>query len=184
MTGHEGIRLHRWEGTDVDRFIAEMSDLYETVYAEPPYNGGPLFTRDRFQQRTDRQKQTPGFTLVTAHTGRVLVGFAFGLPFGEDKWWGGTSTPHPPAEVVAGTKFAVIELVVHPDWRGQGLGRTLLDNLLDQRPERYAILLAEPTAPARQIYHRWGWQQLGDVQPTTDAPHLNALVRPLKSEAV
>lgn len=74
----------------------------------------------------------------------------------------------------------MIELVVHPDQRDRGLGRTLLDMLLEQRTERYAVLLAEPTALARQIYHRWGWQQITAVQPAADAPRLHALVRPVK----
>ncbi|MBQ1051831.1 GNAT family N-acetyltransferase [Micromonospora sp. C51] len=179
MTGLEGIRLRRHEDRDLEQVITAAADLYERVYTEPPYNGGPLFTRHRFLQRTDRQKQTPGFVLVTACAEDVLVGFALGLPFGEGHWWRGTSTPQPPADLVAAEKFAVIELVVHPDRRGRGLGHALLDVLLNQRPEQYAILLAEPTAPARKLYDRWGWQQVGEVQPTDDAPLLHALARRL-----
>ncbi|WP_428963051.1 GNAT family N-acetyltransferase [Micromonospora fluostatini] len=182
MTGFNGIHLRRHEGYDAGSTITAIADLYEMVYAEPPYDGGPLFTRQRFLQRTNRQVQSPGFSLITADADRVLVGFAFGLPFREGSWWAGTSTPQPPAELVASAKFAVIELVVHPARRGRGLGRALLAALLDRRPEHYAILLAEPTAPARQIYGRWGWQQVADVQPAPDAPRLHALMRPLKPD--
>lgn len=171
--------MGRHDGDDIDQHLTEIGELYEKVYAEPPYHSGPLFTRDRFRQRTDSQKQVPGFALVAAYAGPVLVGFTFGLPFGAGRWWGGTSNPEPPAEVVDASKFAVIELVVHSDWRGRGLGRALLGALLDQRTERYAILLAEPTAPARQIYARWDWKQVCEVQPAADAPWLHALARSL-----
>jgi len=169
---HGGSELRRHDGTEVDRPLDPIAELYSNVYAEPPYNGGPLFTRERFLERTNRQKDNDGFTLVTAHTGGELDGFAFGFPFPPGGWWRGDTTPQPPAEILQPPKFAVIELVVRKTQRGQGLGRALMNELLDGRPEPYATLLAEPDAPARAMYRRWGWQQIATVQPADDAPRL------------
>ena len=82
------------------------------------------------------------------------MGFSFGLPFKEGSWWSGEATD-PPAYLRAASKFAVIELVVRKDWRRMGIGRKLLDGLLAERAERYAILTAMPNAEARHMYGRW-----------------------------
>jgi GNAT superfamily N-acetyltransferase len=179
VTTPGGVELHRYDGADVDRLIGDLAPLYERVYAEPPYNGGSVFSRGRFMERTNVQKAAPGFTLVTARADRELVGFSFGFAFGEDRWWGGKTTPEPPTDVVKPAKFAVIELVVAKPWRGRGVGRALMRTLLAERPEPLATLLSEPEAPARQIYQHWGWRYVANVQPADDAPYMNALVLPL-----
>ncbi|BCB81223.1 hypothetical protein GCM10022251_62850 [Phytohabitans flavus] len=179
MTSREGSQLRRHDPAEVDRLLDPIVELYSEVYAEPPYNGGPLFSRERFLDRTNRQKDNDGFTLVTAHTGSELDGFAFGFPFPAGGWWRGATTPQPPTEILHVPKFAVIELVVRKTRRGHGLGHFLMNALLDGRPEPYAMLLAEPDAPARTMYQRWGWQQVAAVQPADDAPWLAALVIPL-----
>lgn len=84
MTDPEGIHLQRHDGSDIDRIIAEISDLYEEVYTEPPYNGGPLFTRARFLQRTDGQKQKTGFSAVTARIEHVLAASRSVYPSAKD----------------------------------------------------------------------------------------------------
>jgi GNAT superfamily N-acetyltransferase len=174
-----GVDLHRHTGSDVDLVLGEIAELYEVVYAEPPYNGGPLFSRMRFLDRTHTQNEAPGFTLITARHGADLIGFSFGFRFAEGRWWGGMTTPEPPPQVVGPSKFAVIELVVAKPWRGRGLGRALMSAVLEGRSEAHATLLSVPDALARQIYDRWGWQYTANVQPAEDAPVMHALVLPL-----
>ena len=155
--------------------LDELATVYLEVYAEPPYNSGPLVSEDAFRGRTGRQAVRDGFTIITAREGRTLVGFSFGLPFAAGAWWAGAATP-PPGDVLAGEKFAVIELVVRKPWRGRGLGRRLLAELLAGRPEPFAILTAVAAAPARELYARWGWEQTGTAQHTPDADVMDQLV--------
>ncbi|MBB5874653.1 GNAT superfamily N-acetyltransferase [Allocatelliglobosispora scoriae] len=156
--------------------LDELTDLYLEVYAEPPYNSGPLWHKDAFLNRTHNQAAREGFTLVTAddHDG-TLCGFTFGLTIDAGKWWANSLT-EPPEQIRAAAKFAVIELVVRRPHRERGLGRTLLTTLLNTRTEPYAILSAMPSAPARDIYEHWGWHHIATSQPNDDAPMLDTMM--------
>jgi GNAT superfamily N-acetyltransferase len=177
MMADAGFRLG--DGDAAEGMVDELGDLYEDAYAEPPYDGGALFSRARFLERTRRQCLNLGFSIVTRREDTVLTGFAFGFPFEAGRWWAGVTQPTPPRELVDQPTFAVIELVVGRPWRSRGIARRLLETLLARRPEPYAVLLAEPAAPARRMYDRWGWEHVADVRPAADAPALHALVRPL-----
>jgi GNAT superfamily N-acetyltransferase len=167
-------RINRYDGERTETLLDALADVYQEVYAEPPYNSGPLFARAAFMERTKSQTPVDGFTLITAETEAMLAGFSFGFSLGT-RWWGGQATP-PPPEVQGASKFAVIELVVRKQFRGTGLGRTLLTTLLEDRPEEYATLLSVTEAPAHDLYVRWGWYSVGSVQPRPDAPIMDALV--------
>lgn len=175
----DDIIVARTDGADIDEILPEMTNLYREVYAEPPYNSGPLFDIDAFQTRTRRQATRAGFTLITARDDDTsMIGFAFGVPFAAHQWWSGEATP-PPAEILAAPKFAVIELVVRQSRRGHGIGHNLMTTLLADRPEPYAFLTAFPDAAAREVYRRWGWTQVGTAHHTPDSPVLDSLVLPL-----
>lgn len=168
--------IHRGAGESALENIDEITSLYSEVYAEPPYNSAPLYSRETFLSRTTRQSARDGFTIITARgASGELVGFSFGLPFPAGRWWSGNASP-PPADVLGADKFAVIELVVAAKWRGHGVGGRLLRELLSDRPEKLAMLTADPSAPARQIYTHWGWEQVGTAQHAEDAPIMDQLI--------
>ncbi len=158
------------------RLFDEIKKLYVNVYSEPPYNSGPLFQQEAFVARTNRQIDLNDF-IITWATSRQekLIGFAFGFPFDAGRWWAGEAAL-PRAEILGSKKFAVIELVVHQDWRRQGIGKELLSNLLKDRAEEYAILTADSDAPARQIYAHWGWEQIGTAKHTPEASSMDQLI--------
>jgi GNAT superfamily N-acetyltransferase len=159
--------------------LPELTDIYREVYAEPPYHSGPLWDTQSFAERTGRQANGDGFSMTTARLpDGVLIGYSFGLTFPAGRWWSGDATP-PSPDVMETAKFAVIELLVRQPFRGRGIGRRLLDDLLAGRIESYAILTAVPDAPARDLYRRWGWQQVGTAHHTLDSPVLDSLVLPL-----
>jgi GNAT superfamily N-acetyltransferase len=155
--------FHRGDGKAALALFSQLADLYQEAYAEPPYHSGPLFDADAFEARTRRQATRDGFTIVWAETNGRVVGFAFGFMMPAGGWWAGQAAT-PPDRVVARA------------WRGHGIGRRLLDELLSGRPESFAILTAVRDAPARAMYARWGWEQVGTAQHTTDAPVMDQLV--------
>jgi GNAT superfamily N-acetyltransferase len=164
------ITLTRHNGAQTLPMLEELSDVYVPAYSQPPYNpNDSIHSRAAFIERTTRQASDPGFVLIAARSSAgALVGLAFGLPFEEDRWWYDVSGSTPPDEIRKAVKFAVIELVVASEFRGQGLSTRLMDALLDGRPEPFAMLLSEPNASARAIYDRWGWRPVSQVQSGAD----------------
>ena len=173
------VLLHRGGGALAERRLDAIADLYDRVYAEPPYRGEPLFSRARFLERTQRQRTNGGFTLITADADDALAGFAFGFTFAAGRWWGGTRAHRRPTRSSRQPSSRSSS-----SWSTDLGGATawhaaLIGELLRDRRNRYAILLAEPDAPARRIYARWGWQHVADVRPADDAPAMHALTLPL-----
>ncbi|WP_327049173.1 GNAT family N-acetyltransferase [Microbispora sp. NBC_01189] len=172
------LEYARSAGDDAAKALTEeYATVYTEVYAEPPYNSGPLFSAERFLDRTRRQVASDGFELVSAidRDSGKLAGFCFGLHFPAGRWWAGETT-EPPAEVVAAPKVAVIELILRRPYRGHGYGKRLLGELLSGRDEPYAVLTSDPAAPAHAMYERWGWQVAGTVRSAPDAPLMDAMV--------
>ncbi len=167
-----GIELRAHDGRAASAMLEELADLYKRVYAEPPYDSAPKFSRARFLERTRDQAASSGFTLVTARRDTGLSGFAFGFSMAAGGWWAAASLPS--WDVVDASKFAVVELIVDRAERGRGLGRRLLDALLESRPEPYATLAAVVDADAYGWYLRHGWRKVAEFR--AEPPHSDALV--------
>ncbi|MET8084353.1 GNAT family N-acetyltransferase [Micromonospora sp. NPDC005237] len=158
-----------------------LARLYAVVYAEPPYAEGPEQVA-AFADGLPDESRRPGFTLVVAEEVGVLVGAAYGWTMPAGRWWMRADTK-PFADLRTADKFAVMEWVVHPDRRGAGIGSELIRRLLDGRPERWATLASNPAAPARAIYQRAGWQQVGGSAMPDGTP-MHLLVLPLPAAPV
>ncbi|MGH2599866.1 MAG: GNAT family N-acetyltransferase [Dehalococcoidia bacterium] len=172
------IKLDRFVEQDASALFDQLRDVYAEVYAEPPYEKNEDDVAE-FHNRYDQQVVRSGFTVIMATVDDELAGFSYGLSFEAGKWWRGAIV-EPPDEIRNATKFAVVELVLRKPYRGHGLGRRMMNELLRDRPEEYAILLSNPKAPARRVYDRWGWQQVGTVRSYPTWPASDALVLPLR----
>jgi len=78
-------------------------------------------------------------------------------------WWRELTTPLPDEVTTEhpGRTFALVELLVRASWRRQGIGATLHDLILENRPEERATLTLPPTAvPAQQAFRKWGWRKV------------------------
>lgn len=154
----------------------EIVRLFGEVFAEPPY-----YETDEdaaaFAETFARQTQQPGFALVIARHNTGLVGFAYGHTQPPGWWWKDRDVP-PPTQLLNAEKFVVYEWAVAKDCRGQGIGRTLLEQLLHERPEPWATLSVNIGADAYGIYQRAGWRQVG-ARTAPDRPPLAAMARRL-----
>jgi ribosomal protein S18 acetylase RimI-like enzyme len=159
----------------------EILALYRQVYLDQLDD--PFRTPQRFWERLEAYASRDGFGMVTGRVGDELVGFALGYALPpRSRWWDHLRGEH--ADDIDFTRedghrtFAFNELMTAPAWRGRGFAHALHDKLLADRPEERATLLVRPdNEPARSAYLRWGWRQVGTMQPFPDSPIFDALLR-------
>jgi GNAT superfamily N-acetyltransferase len=96
-----------------------------------------------------------------------VVGFAYGFPTPEvpaEGWYGllrEAVGPDGAGHWLEG-QFAVVWIAVHPDWRGRGLGRQLLERLLAGAGTDRAWLVTHGLdTPARALYRSLEFRELG-----------------------
>ncbi|WP_314219543.1 GNAT family N-acetyltransferase [Streptomyces zaehneri] len=152
----------------------EFRDVYHRVYREPPYHEDAS-AADSFAGQLAEHAALPGFTVTTVRDGDALGGFAYGVRREEGWWHPRAAAPGP--RRLRGPLFYVYELAVVRELRGRGHGRELLELLLADRTEPYAVLAASNRAPARELYGRWGWVKAGELTGPPDGVDL--LARPL-----
>jgi ribosomal protein S18 acetylase RimI-like enzyme len=110
----------------------------------------------------------PGFGMATAWDGEQLAGFAYGHALNaQTHWWDNFLTPVA-SEITRewdGRTFAVIDMAVARSRQGAGIGRQLLDTLLESRPdERASLAVVHDNDQAHGFYRRLGWQHVGRVK--------------------
>jgi ribosomal protein S18 acetylase RimI-like enzyme len=130
---------------------------------------------DNFVSWVHDESHRVGFAMIVADTGDQPVGFAYGYTMPAGEWFRGTDQLAPP-QAQKSDKFAVMEWAVLPEHRGEGIGRTLMQLLLDARPESWAVLTANPASTARAIYERAGWRQVACTKPSRTWPAMNVMV--------
>src|SRR5258707_14207768 len=97
------IAYNRHSGEQMLTMLHEVANFYVEIHSDMPEEQGGIFSRHSFLMRTADQAQAPGFELVTATLGDILVGFTFGYPMPAGRWWG-DSTPAP-QEILNASKF-------------------------------------------------------------------------------
>jgi ribosomal protein S18 acetylase RimI-like enzyme len=115
-----------------------------------------------------------GLRAVVATDGTRMLGVAYGYLGSPGQWWHDQvrrTLSAEQAERWLDGAFEVCELHVRPELHGTGLGRRLLQALLDGQPARTAILTTpDEDTRARRFYRAGGWVDLArDVRFPGDA---------------
>jgi len=177
------VAFRRLDGDQAISHLDEYRTLYAEVYAEPPYEWGDNHA-DLFADRFQVQRRQPGFALVEARDGTELAGLVFGVTLQPTTpWWNNLTAPLPAAITTEnpGRTFALVELLVRPPWRRQGIALALHDRLLKDRTEERATLTVLPAAaPAQTAYQKWGWHKVGQKRnPLPGSPLFDVMLRQL-----
>jgi GNAT superfamily N-acetyltransferase len=159
------------EGRQPPERVAELQAVHAQVYADPPYRREA--DAAEFADRFRVQSRQPGFVLAEALHGGYLVGYAAGMPLRPSTSWWRDLTTTAPDDLTAehpGRTFALVELLVRPSWRRQGIGRILHDLILSGRSEERATLVVALTATAaQQAFQSWGWRKVARTRDPGDA---------------
>ncbi len=166
------LQVRMYGSADARTHAGRLVEVYADVYADKIDD--PFFSVQRFAERLERHQSVASHTLVTGEVEGALVGYAYGACLGpRTLWWDGLREPYPPDLVreTGDRTFALNEIMVREAWQRRGIARRLHDALLGGRPEERATLLVEQeNTPARTAYERWGWREVGHLQPFPDAP--------------
>lgn len=173
----ETLLVHRHGPDAVPGMRDVMIDIHLDARAE--LLGNPFYSAERFGERLDAYAADPGFDLVAGHVGGALVGYAFGGPLSANtRWWAGLRDAVDPdvARETGSRTFAFREIVMRKAHQRRGYAHQLHDALLGGRSEERATLLVRGDNPARDLYLRWGWRVVGQVQPFPDSPVFDSMV--------
>lgn len=167
--------------TELGPVRGDVVDVYAEVRA--PLLHMPNYAVTAFGERLDRHGAEPGFTLVLAYADEQPVGYAYGnrIEHG-DRYWQRT-TPEPTEEYTQHPTVALKEIGVRDAWRGTGTARRMHDAFLATRDEPYATLMVNPAAgdgKVHKLYRSWGYQDLGQSQPSPASPVLTVMIRPAR----
>ncbi|MER7419383.1 GNAT family N-acetyltransferase [Micromonospora peucetia] len=174
----KSLELRHHTAEQAAGLVGRLIELYLMVYAD----GGEFHSEDRYRRQLAGHMQRGGWDLVTATIGGELVGYIYGFPLpAETGWWGGIHEPIPAGFTDEDGKrtFAISELMVAFDWRRRGIAKSLHDELLADRAEERATLLADPdNTPAQAAYRSWGWWKITKLRPGWEhAPTYDVLVK-------
>ncbi|MFK4087199.1 GNAT family N-acetyltransferase [Kribbella sp. NPDC020789] len=182
MKDLHGTSIRCFDAAEAAGKLDVVRELYIDVFFPPPHNKGPL-ELGRMVEAWPRRLAAPGFRLVVAEHDDGPVGCVYGHQLAATTaWWDGAVDPLPDGVAVErpGRTLAIIDMLVREQWRRRGLAEAMHDALLTARTEERVTLLVKPdNAPARGAYEKWGYRQVGRIQPFPDAAVFDSMVKPL-----
>lgn len=143
--------------------VDQLRAVYQAVFTRPPWNE-PAAAVDAFPKRIAHHAQHTGFRCwgaTVAETNR-LAGFAYGYQTAPNQWWHDTVTADLPPDIIQrwfSNAFELVELAVHPDHQGQGVGSMLHAQIVQHAASRPVVTSTlEHDNPAVAFYLQRGWQ--------------------------
>lgn len=141
-----------------------LTAIYLAAYGDPSLPES-RFDADNFVSSTiSRHSRRAGFRLVLATTDGETSGYAYGFTGKHGQFWSDWLAGAAPADIVeawVGDHFELVDIVVDPAHRGQGIAGLLHDRLVDGLPQEKALLATTPDdGAAARLYGGRGWQVL------------------------
>jgi ribosomal protein S18 acetylase RimI-like enzyme len=143
----------------------QIVEIYRAALSKPPYE---MQENDvlQFSEILLRHATRPGFRCYVARrkTDGLLLGFTYGYSSQPGLWWRDlVAQGLAPGQNAYWLKhaFELVELAVHPDFQGLGLGGQLHDKILSDLPHQTAVLsTAQVETIALKMYQKRGWVTL------------------------
>lgn len=164
--------------TIIDTVRSDLVDVYADVRSALLHL--PNYAVTAFGERLERHGSEQGFVAVLAYADGFPVGYAYANTIERgDRYWERTS-PAPAAQYIERPAVALKEIGVRPAWRKTGTARLIHDALLATRTEPLVTLMVNPAAgdgKVHALYRSWGYQDIGQSQPSPSSPRLIVMIR-------
>lgn len=135
---------------------AEIGPVYTAAFAAPPYGEGDA---SALMRRLRAHRARDGFAIAAARDGGRLVGFAYGYTGRAGQYW--TDLVAAALDRPLDGHFELVELAVHPDAQGGGIGPALISAILAGRPEPRVLLQThDGDTVAMRLYRRFGFTRM------------------------
>lgn len=150
--------IHVLDAAEFAPYVDRAADVYGAAMARGP----DLVAQRRsiIVGHLDREE----FAAVTGMRSRELAGFAYGYRGRAGDWWHDVVTgalDRASVQQWMDDDFEVAELHVRPERQGHGLGRLLLQTLIDNSSSRTIVLSThDRDSPARVMYRSFGFTDL------------------------
>jgi GNAT superfamily N-acetyltransferase len=163
--GGSVIRIESWSAAQIAARLPDVMRVYRRAFLDV-HEAHPARAEIERTAHARSHLQRPGLRGVAALDGQQLVGVGYGQPGAPGQWWHDVVATAVSAECGReaaddwlGSCFEVVELHVLPTYQGRGIGRRILERLLDEAEERTAALSAlEPDgSAARRLYTSTGF---------------------------
>jgi ribosomal protein S18 acetylase RimI-like enzyme len=149
----------------VNRKVKEsLADVYLAAYGDPALAESRMDAQNFASSTISRHARRDGFKLVLATTDDHVSGYGYGFTGRRGQFWSDWLSGTAPADIVetwVGDHFELVDIVVDPSYRGQGIAGQLHDHLVDGLPQERALLATTPDdGAAARLYNGRGWQVL------------------------
>jgi superoxide dismutase, Fe-Mn family len=158
------VKVERLGPDGLRELAGSLCEVYERCFTEPPWHE-PADQIAGYATVLAGHLGQPGMSALVVRAGEGVAGVVYGWPapaaIPQDPFHDALAA-QVPADVhrdLVAPAVVVVELMVHPDHRGCGIGRTLLDRYVKEQPA--AWLCTHPDAPAAALYESAGWRRRG-----------------------
>ena len=139
-----------------------LAQVYLAAYGDPGLPESRLDAENFAGSTISRHARRDGFKLVLATTGDEISGYGYGFTGKRGQFWSDWLAGAAPVDIVetwVGNHFELVDIVVDPAHRGQGIAGLLHDELVAGLPQDRALLATVPdNGAAARLYTGRGWQ--------------------------
>ena len=169
------------------RFESALA-VYREAFSRPPYSDTERANEVRARVASQHGRR-PGFRAFCAtHADGRVLGMTYGYRSEPGQWWHDAvaAVIEPAAySIWLGSAYELAEVAVAPAFQSFGIGRALIERLIEGVPERTCVLSTRSDSNAHRLYRRLGFVELAEMQFFTGAHPfyiMGRLLRPAGDE--